>query len=133
MHIPLDIFWCLKQIADKHNVHYNTWGEKAEIVHTRISEYVRMYKVEHKLQPAPRKEIKRAFTLEVSYALYMALKSILGESVMKKSMNECLNKETDPFKRIILMTIVKFGEGDKEFIAKSAEYMTMLFKVSESK
>lgn len=128
MKLPLSVFLCLKDMADRNNVKYTSWAAKSNIHNTRISEYIKMHQVEIGIEKHTENAKKRAFTLETAVALYKGLKKIIGEDRMKKDMMNCIETESDPLKKIILMAMVKAEEGDKKFIKMAAEYLELLFK-----
>lgn len=130
MKVPLSIFSYLKDIADRNNIKHTDWANKSGILNTRISEYVRIAKVEIGIGNIPEDAKKRAFTLDTAIALYGALKNILGEEQMRKDLKKCLESEPDPLKRIIMIAMVKHEEGDKKFIKMAADYLELLFKAN---
>jgi len=126
--IPLSVFGCLKEIADRNGSRYTEWAQKSEIHNTRISEYGKMFNVELGLEEFTENAKKRAFTIETAVQLYSGLKKLIGEALMKKDIVKCIDAEQDPLKRIILMAMVKQEEDDKRFLQMLSDYSALLFK-----
>ena len=135
MHVPLDVFWMLKGIASTHGIKNTDWSKKSfpKVSVIRISEFTRLYRIQMHVEDPPKREIKRAFTIEVAHSLYQSLIKIIGEDEMRKTIKEHLDKETDPYKKLLLMAVIKYENGDTEFIKKAADYVEMLYRASESK
>lgn len=128
--IPISVFRALQKIADNYNVQYREWADKSGVQNTRISEYSKIAELYKSSTELPERLRKRAFTINTAINLYSALKKIVGEERMKKDMLKCVDAETDPLVKIILMAVVKHEEGDKKFIKMAAEYLELLFKAN---
>lgn len=135
MQLPIEIFWFLRQIAKKNTVRAIHWGAAtgSGVMHIRISEFTRQYKLKNGLTKKPKNILRKGvFTVEVAAELCHGLNNLLGDT-MKNDVREFLKVEGDPFRRLILMALIKNEEKDADFLRKADEFCSMVFKVSDAK
>lgn len=125
MEVPIEVYKCLSDVAKRHNVKQVDWAKAAEEKQPRIAELERILRMSRGEQE--KVEIGRAFTIQKMHHLYLGLKKILGERLMKKELDNCLNHETDPYRRIIIMALAMYGAEDKAFIVEADKTLTAIY------
>lgn len=124
--VIIQCFEALDGIAQEHDVPAGLWAEKSGLKYqSRLSEFRAIAEAVRNGNKKRLKKIGRAITYKKCKMLLRGLVLILGDRTVSKQLLECVERSTDPDKRLLLL-IMELKEGDEKRLVE--EYAKMVIR-----